>query len=485
LRELYLSENQIEELPEELFRLKNLEVLDVKQNKIRLLPYMDKAIGLHTLHLDFNKLLSLPEKMPPHLEVLTIQYNQLYELPNMLNLKKIDWRKVTLNGNWLSGVPDWIEQNFETFFRPQGFEKQRQIKAECADYSEIIKNLRRNIDADTEIIRQLQAEMPLVFREKELKQLLGEFKSYGREVRAVRKNLEPMRQKSKLELLRDEIANIRAKIAGATKEGINYRLPAAELINQYFFTTRAFHQVRRYFDADGNEIIIDWNDLQERFSNEPIASSFNDVNIRSRIEEKVLKNLLTNSEEDLKPGTEIRQSGHLRDLTPPINENGLYSTKIFVIGDVIGTWKGATVYTNEECEKYFHKFSKHHDRARYLLQVPFVRGSKTVKLHLHPPKKSGSINDFRFNIRKPFDECSEDERAKRNVIWILAKFRGSTHVVELASREISAGEELLTYYGSHYLTDDALEDTKLKTTYARLTNDIQCKIFRPITIEDL
>ena len=107
LRELYLYKNKIKYFPEEFWGLENLEKLDLKGNGIRELP---KGIGhlkkLVELDLSHNKYLNLPEEFwgLENLEKLDLSFNELGELPREIgNLRKL--RELYLWGNKIKYLP--------------------------------------------------------------------------------------------------------------------------------------------------------------------------------------------------------------------------------------------------------------------------------------------------------------------------------------------------------------------------------------------
>lgn len=87
-----LSENHLEELPEELFQLTSLTCLDLKYNKLRCLPSTDDlssprlySAKLESICLDYNNLQCIPDAMvcglASSLTSLSIQKNRLEEIP--------------------------------------------------------------------------------------------------------------------------------------------------------------------------------------------------------------------------------------------------------------------------------------------------------------------------------------------------------------------------------------------------------------------
>ncbi|CAM9458599.1 unnamed protein product [Pylaiella littoralis] len=107
LKELYLENNLILNLPEAFTRLRMLEILDMKKNRLQDCP---EAIGslsrLKRLELDENRLEVLPPSLSQltQLEVLTLSSNHVYQLPDeMVGLEKL--KTLNANGNMLTHLP--------------------------------------------------------------------------------------------------------------------------------------------------------------------------------------------------------------------------------------------------------------------------------------------------------------------------------------------------------------------------------------------
>ena len=104
IQEVNLMENQLQAVPPELFQMPHLRVLKLSRNELQELPSSEalnevlySSSKLRRLHLDWNKLRSLPEDLcrglGSSLEELNASFNQLTDLPPglwaMKNLKKL------------------------------------------------------------------------------------------------------------------------------------------------------------------------------------------------------------------------------------------------------------------------------------------------------------------------------------------------------------------------------------------------------------
>lgn len=112
LKELYLGiiqyigsidKNEIQKLPNEIFSLKKLEILDLGQNKIQKIPpEINELKALKVLNLRGNPIQKLPEEvcLLENLEILDIGFTKLSRLPenfgNLSNLKRlhVDFTKI-------------------------------------------------------------------------------------------------------------------------------------------------------------------------------------------------------------------------------------------------------------------------------------------------------------------------------------------------------------------------------------------------------
>lgn len=114
LRELRLSKNQIESLPDNFGnRLCALRILGLDHNRLSSLPdSMENLTHLTTLLVRHNQLTALPKRFPgssmTHLKLLHISSNQLTTLPDCI----VDCSSLThvyANGNALVNIPMGIE----------------------------------------------------------------------------------------------------------------------------------------------------------------------------------------------------------------------------------------------------------------------------------------------------------------------------------------------------------------------------------------
>ncbi|HEX5706065.1 MAG TPA: leucine-rich repeat protein, partial [Pyrinomonadaceae bacterium] len=109
LESLNLSDNQLTELPESLSRLTQLKSLNLSHNRLTELPeWMGQLARLNTLKLSGNRLTELPESLGQLTQLVTFDVlaNQLTELPESLGeLTKLEW--VDLSGNQLSSLSEF------------------------------------------------------------------------------------------------------------------------------------------------------------------------------------------------------------------------------------------------------------------------------------------------------------------------------------------------------------------------------------------
>ncbi|MDJ0903340.1 MAG: COR domain-containing protein [Xenococcus sp. MO_188.B8] len=108
LTELDLSENQLTSLPESLGNLTSLTELDLSENQLTSLPEsLGNLTSLTELHLTFNSLSSLPESLGnlTSLNKLSLAWNQLSSLPESLgNLTSLT--ELYLGRNRLTSLPE-------------------------------------------------------------------------------------------------------------------------------------------------------------------------------------------------------------------------------------------------------------------------------------------------------------------------------------------------------------------------------------------
>jgi|694.fasta_scaffold16559_12 GTPase SAR1 family protein len=110
LEQLYLSSNQLSELPDSITRLQNLSILNLSYNQLSKLPDSISLLqNLSRLDLANNQLSGLPDSIGnlENLSRLYLSSNQLSELPDSIgNLENLS--TLYLSSNQLSGLPDSI-----------------------------------------------------------------------------------------------------------------------------------------------------------------------------------------------------------------------------------------------------------------------------------------------------------------------------------------------------------------------------------------
>ncbi len=103
-----LSGQGLTEIPQELFKCKNLKKLDLSNNKLRNVPVeLAKLRSLRSIDLSNNDITVLMAKFFtfPHLETLIINNNKLKKIPKQISkLRKL--KKLSVAGNLLSDMPD-------------------------------------------------------------------------------------------------------------------------------------------------------------------------------------------------------------------------------------------------------------------------------------------------------------------------------------------------------------------------------------------
>lgn len=111
LLSLNLENNHLQELPEAICGLENLQVLCVNENQLVTLPEsIENLSHLYGLYAGGNQIVVLPESLGnlKNLGELALIYNQLEALPdtmgNLISLSYLD-----LRGNKLTDLPEWLE----------------------------------------------------------------------------------------------------------------------------------------------------------------------------------------------------------------------------------------------------------------------------------------------------------------------------------------------------------------------------------------
>jgi Leucine-rich repeat (LRR) protein len=110
LEQLYLSSNQLSELPDSITRLQNLSILNLSSNQLSELPdSITRLQNLSILYLSYNQLSELPDSITrlQNLSQLYLSHNQLSKLPDSISLLQ-NLSRLDLANNQLSGLPDSI-----------------------------------------------------------------------------------------------------------------------------------------------------------------------------------------------------------------------------------------------------------------------------------------------------------------------------------------------------------------------------------------
>ncbi len=110
LKSLFLSNKNLEEIPEWVFKLKNLETLSLYNNKITKIPeWLSKLVNLKVLLLSNNKITKIPEWVfkLKNLEILSLYNNKITEIPEWISkLEKL--KDLSLSDNQIIKIPEWI-----------------------------------------------------------------------------------------------------------------------------------------------------------------------------------------------------------------------------------------------------------------------------------------------------------------------------------------------------------------------------------------
>jgi Leucine-rich repeat (LRR) protein len=106
LKELWLDDNQILQIPEEIRYLSTLKRFSIYKNQLDSLDVLCHMIQLERINASVNKLSYLPEQIGnlKKLQVLDLNYNQISELPDSVGYL-LDLRFILLASNRLNSLP--------------------------------------------------------------------------------------------------------------------------------------------------------------------------------------------------------------------------------------------------------------------------------------------------------------------------------------------------------------------------------------------
>jgi len=103
---LDLSKKNLKEIPDNVFELVNLEVLNLICNELMEIPDLSKLVNLKHLDLYHNKLMEIPDVSSlVKLEMLDLSYNELIDILIEIN-KLINLESLYLGYNELKEIPD-------------------------------------------------------------------------------------------------------------------------------------------------------------------------------------------------------------------------------------------------------------------------------------------------------------------------------------------------------------------------------------------
>lgn len=105
---LYLTENKLREIPDNIRNLTSLGLLELTGNKLTTVPAMGDDVALVQCHVSNNELNSIPDNWfkTDDLELVDLSVNKLTTFPNMFSAKsKYQIEEVNLSGNQISSMP--------------------------------------------------------------------------------------------------------------------------------------------------------------------------------------------------------------------------------------------------------------------------------------------------------------------------------------------------------------------------------------------
>lgn len=110
-------------------------------------------------------------------------------------------------------------------------------------------------------------------------------------------------------------------------------------------------------------------------------------------------------------------------------------------------------------DRYFGAHSRHRERAHYHLSIQYGSDPDDC-LIVDPYSLSGKVNHAGSLACDDSVEKSEKETPdpRQNLLWVDLLYKGIPYIGEVAFRNISKGDELLTSYGDAYNLDPFHKD---------------------------
>jgi len=278
------------------------------------------------------------------------------------------------------------------------------------------------------------------------------------EVRSLCLNIHTINDTDVLMKVREKVMQLKDDVAQIKKCGFDPGEPEFVYDKGILATKEAWKKIEDRLHLREALLHVDFTQYKEYYQFQ--KSKQFQKNVKAKVR-RFLKDFATMKNE-YKPGTEVRESEHLKCILgdKAKGQMGLYATKTFKAGDVIGAFRGK-FYTLEESEFYHGEGMVGHKRSSYLMTVPFCKsdGRTNHFLCCDPFPKSGAVNDFRYDIDKTRDDPANDKR-KQNMVWLLVTYNDIVYCMEIALKTIKAGEEILTHYSNDYSASEYFRQEK-------------------------